>query len=255
MRLTPVLYFALLGLWLSSCDYGRFGEPPEPDVPTRTANTTLASVDRFYRGGGTDLPQGTIVGGTVTTSDSAGNFYKMLVIQQDDMPLAVLTGTYDTYTAYRPGQRVVLLLDGLRLGLWDGMLAVGAPEPGFPTGIDYIASDAVLQKILTRSPGSAPEPVDTLELTVPEVTASLAGRLVRVNGGHFTQGGKHVWSGERTFSDAQGRTLKVYTSPYTAFADDPLPVGEVVLTGIVMVYKDVVQIKVSSTDDVHPAAP
>lgn len=254
MRLPFVLYCVLSGLCLTGCDYGRFGDLKGQDTPALTANTTLASVERFYRDGGTDLPEGTIVGGRITTSDSAGNFYKMLVIQQQGTPLAVLTGTYDTYTAYRPGEQVVLLLDGLRLGLRDGMLAVGAPEPNFPKGIDYIASDAVLRRIMTRNTLPA-KPVDTLELTVSEVTASHAGRLVRVNGGHFTQGGKHTWSGEQTFADAFGNTLKVYTSPYASFADDPLPEGDIKLTGIVTVYDNVVQIKVSSTDDVRPAHP
>lgn len=252
MRLPLALYCVLSGLCLTGCGYDRFGEMPEADPSVLTANTTLASVERFYRDGGTDLPEGTIVGGTVTTSDSAGNFYKMLVIQQDGTPLALLTGTYDTYTAYRPGERVAIVVDELRLGLRDGILAVGAPEPDFPKGIDYIASDAVLRRIINRSPIPVPEPVDTLELTVPEVTAALAGRLVRVTGGHFTQAGKHLWSGEQTFSDAYGNTLKVYTSPYATFANDPLPVGEVALTGIVTIHKDVVQIKVSSTDDVRP---
>lgn len=254
MRHPIVLYCVLSGLCLTGCNYGRFGDLKGQDTPALTANTTLASVERFYRDGGTDLPEGTIVGGTVTTSDSSGNFYKMLVIQQDGTPLAVLTGTYDTYTAYRPGEHVVLLLDGLRLGLRDGMLSVGAPEPNFPKGIDYIASDAVLRRIMTRSTLPA-KPVDTLELTVPEVKASHAGRLVRVNGGHFTQGGKHTWSGEQTFADDYGNTLKVYTSPYASFADNPLPEGVVELTGIVTVYDDVVQIKVSSTDDVCPIQP
>ena len=254
MRLLPLLYSISAALCLAGCDYNHFGEPPEPDIPTWTANTTLASVDRFYRSGGTDLPQGTIVSGTVTTSDSAGNFHKILVIQQKETPLAVLTGTYDTYTAYRPGQQIILQLDGMRLGLWDGMVAVGAPEPGFPKGIDYIASDALLQKIMIHSPNPTPEPVDTLEPTVQEVTASLAGRLVRVTG-HFTQGGKNLWRGEQTFSDPHGDTLQIYTSPYARFADDPLPAGEIRLTGIVTVYKGTVQIQVSSTDDIRPAAP
>lgn len=252
MRYTSLLYLILSGLWLTGCGYDRFGELREPEPPTWTANTTLASVERFYRSGGADLPDGTIVSGTVTTSDSAGNFYRMVVIQQDETPLAVLTGTFDTYTAYRPGEQVIIRLDGLRAGLWEGMLAVGAPEPGYAKGIDYIASDALLRKIMVRSGTSIHRPVDTLELTVPEVTPELAGRLVRVTGGRFTQGGGHTWSGGQTYSAARGSSLQVYTSPYATFADDLLPEGGVTLTGIVTVYDETVQLKISSTLDAHP---
>lgn len=252
MRYASFLYLIFFGLWLTGCGYDRFGELREPEPPAWTANTTLASVERFYRSGGADLPDGTIVSGTVTTSDSAGNFYRMLVIQQDETPLALLTGTFDTYTAYRPGEQVTIRLDGLRAGLWEGMLAVGAPEPGYAKGIDYIASDALLRKIMVRSGTSVPKPVDTLELTVSEVTQELAGRLVRVTGGRFTQGGRHTWSGEQTYSAGRGISLQVYTSPYATFADDLLPEGGMTLTGIVTVYDETVQLKISSTLDARP---
>lgn len=250
-RIRHFIRFILPALLLAGCDYDRFGELPAEESPVMNANTTLASVERFYRNGGVDFPDGTVVSGTVTTSDSAENFYKMLVIQQEETPLAVLTGTYDTYSAYRPGGRIAVRLDGLRVGLWDGMLAVGAPEPEYTEGIDYIASDAVLRKIIARMDGS--EPVDTLETSIAGISSALAGRLVRLSDVFFTQGGRHTWSGEQTLSDAGGRTLRTYTSPYASFADDLLPEGRISLTGIVTVYRDVVQLKVSSADDAVPA--
>ena len=188
------LFLAPLLLVMGGCGYDRFDALSEPDETAPHANTTLASVRSYYERGEVDMPEGVVVGGRVTTSDSAGNFYKMIVIQQGDASLAVLTGTYDTYSAYRPGERVVVRLDGLRLGLWDGMLAVGAPEPDYPKGIDYISSDVVLRQMMFRSEEPMPE-IDTLEVTIPEVTEALAGRLVRVVDGSFTQGGRHTWSG------------------------------------------------------------
>lgn len=249
MRYIPLIL--LLSIACTGCGYDRYGPEPEPDAAVLRANTTLASVERFYRNGGTDLPEGTVVSGRVTTSDSAGNIYKMVVIQQAGVPLAILTGTYDAYTAYRPGQQVAVQLDGLRVGLWEGMLAVGAPEPGYPKGIDYISSEAVLRQVMVRTNTPALPPTDTLKLTVPEVTAALAGRLVRVTGGSFMQGGAQTWAGEKTYSVRRGVSLTVYTSDYATFANSLLPEGPVDLTGIVTVYKDKVQIKVSSTDDVR----
>lgn len=250
MRST-LLYF-LSTILCTGCGYDRYGPEPQPDATLLRANTTLASVERFYRNGGTDLLEETVVSGRVTTSDSAGNIYKMVVIQQADTPLAILTGTYDTYTAYRPGQQVTVRLDGLRVGLWDGMLAVGAPEPGYFKGIGYISSDAVLRRIMVRTdPPTFPQ-IDTLELTIPEVTAALAGRLVRVTGGSFMQGGSQTWAGEKTYFVRRGVSLTVYTSDYAAFADSLLPKGPVDLTGIVTLYKNNVQLKISSTDDVRP---
>lgn len=246
-----ISFILLVSILCTGCGYDRYGPEPEADESVLRPNTTLASVDRFYRNGGTDLPEGTIVGGRVTTSDSAGNIYKMVVIQQAGVPLAILTGTYDAYTAYRPGQQVAVRLDGLRIGLWEGMIAVGAPEPGYPKGIDYISSDALLRRIMMRTDTPALPATDTLKLTVPEVTSALAGRLVRITGGSFTQGGVQTWAGEKTYSVRRGVSLTVYTSDYATFANTMLPEGPVDLTGIVTVYKDKVQVKISSTDDVR----
>lgn len=247
-----ISFILLLSILCTSCEYDRYGPEPEADESVLRPNTTLASVERFYRNGGTDLPEGTIVGGRVTTSDSAGNIYKMVVIQQAGAPLAILTGTYDAYTAYRPGQQVAVQLDGLRVGLWEGILAVGAPEPGYPKGIDYISSEAVLRRIMVRTETPVIPAPDTLTLTIPEVAAALAGRLVRVTGGSFTQEGTQTWAGEKTYSVRRGVSLTVYTSDYATFANTMLPEGPVDLTGIVTVYKDQVQLKISSTDDVRP---
>ena len=243
---------SVLAVLLGSCGYNRFGELPDAPERALRPNVTLSAVARFYAEGGHDLPDGTVVGGRVTTSDSAGNIYKMVVIQQGETPLALLTGTYDTYSAWQPGTTVAVRLDGLRVGEWEGMLAVGAPEPNYTTGIDYIASEAVLQRIVARTDSSFIAPVDTLRVTVPEVSEALAGRLVRVTGGRFLKGGVATWSGEQSYVGADGNRLQVYTSPYATFADYLLPEGEVELVGIVTVYREVVQLKISSTRDVFP---
>lgn len=245
----------LLPMWLSSCGYNRFGELPTPPETATRPNTLLSAVARFHADGGADLPDGIVVGGRVTTSDSAGNIYKMVVIQQGETPLALLSGTYDTYSAWQPGTTVAIQLDGLRIGEWEGMLAVGAPEPNYTKGIDYIASEAVLQRIVTRTDPSFIAPVDTLRVTTSEVTKTLAGRLVRVTGGYFQKGGSATWSGEQSYVATDGARLQVYTSPYATFANSLLPEGEVELVGIVTVYRDVVQLKISSTRDVFPVTP
>ena len=50
----------------------------------------------------------------------------------------------------------------------------------------------------------------------------------------------------------RGVSLTVYTSDYATFTNAVLPEGPVDLTGIVTLYKDKVQLKISSTDDVRP---
>lgn len=244
MRVLSLAIF--IPLLLTGCGYDRFGSLPPSPPSEMLPNTDLGTLRTLYQEQNIDLPADLVVGGMVTSCDSAGNFYKMIVIQSESVAVGILTGLYDTYAAYKPGQQVVFRADSLRLGIRDGILCIGAPD-NTGSGVDYLNSEPLLRRRLVRAEQT--DMTDTLRLTIPNVTPALAGRLVRVTGGTFTQGGKQTWSGERTYSEQRGVSLTVYTSEYATFANDLLPEGAVELTGIVTLYRDKVQLKLNSADD------
>lgn len=249
MRIPAIL--SLAALLLTGCDYNDFDPLPPGPENLLTPNTTLTELAAYYWSGQLDLPDEEIlVGGIVTTSDSAGNFYKTIHIQQGDQTLEILTGLYETYASYPKDGKLVLKADGLRLGrnAEDGVLQLGAPEG---SGVGYINSEVIFRRITGRSDSETIAPITIPTLKPTQVTRAMAGRLVRVTGGEFTQGGEKSWSGEKTYSESRGKSIAVYTSPYSTFASDLLPEGPMDLVGIVTMYRDKVQLKISSTDDVY----
>ncbi len=244
-RQFPLLIIAILAAGLSSCR--KTYDPPEPAPLSGTAaNTSLAQLRSMYNNGVRDLPAETVIGGIVTTSDSAGNFYQSLIIQQDTYGVELWLGTYDLYTSYRRGSQVALRAGNLRLGLYNGMLRVGAPGAGSASWVDPIGAQPLVSRLLVRvetTLGVAPQPV-----TIAQINTAMTGRLVRLSGGSFAEGGWAPWSGEHNYT-AAGQNIIVYTSPYATFADDILPPGEVTLTGIVCQYNNKLQLRLSSSDD------
>ncbi len=241
----------LLGLLLglTGCDYNRF-DPVEPNpYANLTANTTPGDLYRLAAAGTFTAGAEMLLSGVVTSSDSAGNFYRTLVVQQDERAVELLLGTYDIYSAYPRGQQVIVRLDGLGWALRDGLLQVGWPADG-TSSPDYIGSSPLVRGCVVRAGRFST--LTPPRLRLDQITADRIGQLVTLTGGSFTQGGSAPWSGERTYSAPGTTSIRTYTSPYASFAGQTLPAGAVDLTGIVTSYQGRLQLKISSTDDVRP---
>lgn len=243
-----VLYIHIfIALLVTGCGYNRF-DPLDPRPESALVpNATLSELRDRYLSDLPDVTDDMIVGGVVTSSDSAENFYKRLMIQQGDVAFELKLGLYDTYVSYHVGQSVVFMIEGLRIGRENGTFVLGAPGAGM---VDFINSETLIKRRLLRA--SWHEPITVPTLGVGDVTPDMAGRLVRVRGGHFAKGGVGVWSGEQKYTDGN-HSIVVYTNTFATFANDLLPSGDCDLLGIVALYRDKIQIKLNSSNDATPA--
>lgn len=246
----------LSGIFLLGCGYNDFDPLPGRSFHQSPGITiTLNELAFLYdEDGFKDIPEGVVIGGVITNSDSTGNFYKSFIFQQDTTAVELLTGVYDNYVSFRRGQAITLEAGGLRLRRVNGTLQIGAPvEYSY---IDYIQNDAALRRILHRTDADQTGTIEIPTVSIDDLQPCMAGRLVRLTGGEFTQGGAQTWGdewyGDRTYSEKRGTSIRVYTSPYATFAGDLLPIGKVDLLGIVAMYNDRLQLRISSTDDVLP---
>ena len=203
------------------------------DLPSAT--TTIAQLHKLYPGSTTQVNGEVVVRGKVTSSDRAGNFYRSFLVEADGAAVEVMAGTDKTCNRYPPGCRVALRLAGTAVGKSRGVLQIGRmPAPYASPDVDYFGSQAVLDGIVVRGE-AAEEPAPAL-LDISELHESRCGCLVSVGRLHYVAQDEEqeepVWSGYRRFENDRGGVLYVYTSPYARFADDPLPQGNVRLTGI-----------------------
>lgn len=231
----------------TGCGYDKFDQPKPAPSDDIIPNITLADLHDMASNDVTDMPDGLIIGGCVTTSDSAGNFYKRIVIQQQQQAVELKLGLYELYTSYHVGQCVVLQTDGLRLGIENGTLVLGTATPG--GGVGFVDSEAIVRQKLRRTTWNSP--ITTPNLEIGDITATMVGLRVRVRGGHFKDGGTSTWSGEQIYTDDR-HSLVVYTNEYATFAHDVLPSGDRDLLGVVTMYRDKLQLKLSSSDDATP---
>lgn len=236
---------------------------PETSSETETADCTIAALRGFYYGETRLVESDITVAGRVTTSDSAGNFYKSLVIEDSTGAVEIMAGVTDLATSFPEGVTLSVDLRGCALGQSYGVMQIGlypAPYSGYAT--DYFSSRALLDSHVKR--GGEVAVVEPYATTVAGLDRAMCGRLVRIDAltlqrpagdDEYTVPAR--WSGYATFKDAAGDSVVVYTRPYADYADLFVPVGEVSLTGILQYgrsggSRECYQLKMRHVEDCRP---
>ena len=171
----PVV-IALLALCSLSCGCrDRFDVPDTPaDAPA--ANITIASLHAFLHAETVVVREELTVGGTVVSSDEAGNFYRTLVLDDGTGGAELRIAEYNLYTICPSGCRLTVSLRGCALGERNGVLQIGLPPDAYspyPTG--YISSRVLLERLLHPT-GERQEPVAT-PCEIARLGTASCGRL------------------------------------------------------------------------------
>lgn len=206
----------LLLLILVGCGYNRFEAVP-PSEPVAWKAT--ASIGALTEG---RVAQTVVVEGVVTTSDSTGNFYKELLVENQGV-LRIAVGMYDLCALYRRGTTIAVEIEA-------GSLLERAKEGVL--SLSLAANFNALGQKLHRQPYALPWEIAVV--TLAEFSRVAPGSTVRIERVRFVQGGTGaLFSGEATLE--QGRaTAQLLTSPYALFADQKLPDGWFDLVAVVV---------------------
>lgn len=227
------LLFVIFALSLGGCGYNSFDQTTLPEHDDLAVNGSIADiVEGFQR-------RELVVGGVVTTSDSCGNFYKELFIQ-DPTTGAVLclkVGLYDIYALFPVGANVVVRLTGLRIEWVEGLFVVELPR-----NMGVVASRMRLSREVAR--------VEPLAVDIEQLKTVRAGRLVELDNLYFAGGGQGTYASRTELvqlpvDPVKPVTVDLYTSPYASFANSPLPGGVVTIRAIVLYNKGKVELKIS----------
>ena len=154
-----------------------------PDTTTEVPapNITFATLRTFYRGEPLRIDELLVVGGSVVSSDAAGNFYRTLVLDDGTGAAEFRIAEYNLHTLYAPDSYLTASLEGCALSERNGILQIGlVADASSPYPTEYLASREVLDRIFHRS--GERKPVEPLRLSLSELDESLCGRLVRADG-------------------------------------------------------------------------
>lgn len=237
-----------LALLVWSCGYNDFddlkAEHPEPPV----ISMTISDLKSLYEIGGTTISENIVICGQVISSDSAGNFYKTLMIEDNTSGIELKIGLFDLYASYPEGSVMYVKVKGLTIGRhYDGyVLGIGTPSGSFYE-TDFLGTPAIVEKFVTTE--NMPGPLPPSEISIPQIDNSLLCSLITIRDVRFlTPTG--TFSGERTLRDRIGNRIKIYTSPYATFANENLPATEFSITGVLLKYKDNYQIVIRDLNDI-----
>ncbi len=254
MAVVALVATSLLGV---GCGYTE----PEPRVCALTANAPIATLHDIARSGVGFVADNVVVEGVVTANDWSGNFYQTIVIEDPSAAIELFVGLYDLHCRFPVGTSVVVDTEGLGVMFHDGVVQLGRrPYDYSPTRLQPLGTPAeVDRRIGVADKGT---PVVAQNVVVGDLTADMCGRLVRFVGVEYV-GEEPCWAdtrygtvAEREFRTSEGERLVVATSTYADFAHEPIPVGQLALSGILYCSEVgegevVYTLKMRSADDVE----
>ena len=258
--LAAALGILVMAQTFSSCD-NKFDCPPViVPVATMEPNSTIAEVKARYWDdaknyidtiGLNEEGEHIVISGRVISSDTEGNIYKSLVIQDKTAALAISINNSSLSTTYRIGQEIVLDLTDMFIGKYNGLQQLGFPE-WYEAGSSWEATFMPTEFFEAHMEiNGLPEPVkvDTITTTFEEINAATSAsdlqrwqsQLVRFDNVTWKEGGTATFSEKgsstnRTLVDEQGNTLIVRNSNYATFASKVLPTESGSVVGILSYY-------------------
>ena len=229
LRILITLFAAVL---CCGC-YDRFDEPQHEDAE-HEANISIAALHDFWRGKAVTINENMIIGGRVTSSDRAGNFYRTFTILDATGGAEILAGPTNLFNSYPIGCYVNIYLKGCAIDEENGVLQVGLMAEEYDyAALSYLQSKVNLDKHITRD--STIQEAEIPVLYCNELNEDICGCPVTIKNLRCTattdDSGK--WSGYARFEDPFGNPVYTYTSDYANFASETIPGTEVALTGIV----------------------
>lgn len=250
----------------TSCD-DDWETPPSgaPTVPAGiTANTSIADFkDQYWsteRNSATEIGKTAdgkdmIIRGRVVSSDSAGNIYKNLVIQDLETGdgLTISLDTTSIYKTWQIGQEVVINLTGLYAGMYNNLFQIGGlGEYNGAPSMTFAAASTFKEHAWCDGLSNWQE-IDTTEVTLAELRAAnnnpeqrrhYMSRIVRIKDVRWDGGGKLTFAEpasvanntNRYIKDSDNNRIIVRNSSHATFQGVVLPKGTGSVTGILSYY-------------------
>lgn len=244
---------------LTACD-GDLDRPPL-DIPQSSREANISILDlkqKYWQDDGNfavEIVSPTpgdrvIIGGHVIASDSTGNIYKTIYLQDETGALAIAVDTTKLYLRFKEGEAMTMDVTGLYAGKYNGLFQIGEREV---YGTGYETSQMAGSTLYDRAAlNGLPDPsaIDTITTTLAQIrewgrsqadVARYSGQLVRLDGVAFEGGGTLTWSdfgtsSNRSLIDGKGNSITVRNSAYATFSQMTMPAGTGTVVAILSYY-------------------
>lgn len=263
-RILTSLLSLVLVVAMTSCVQDDDYSIPELEIvePNIEANTTIAIVKSMYSSGLVDFNAASnggdlIIEGYVVSNDEAGNFYKVLIIQdKPENPTAAIQLDVDVtslYALYKPGRKVYVKLNGLGMNMLNNVLHIGAIDGttvGRISAFDYTNHIIRSNEVATIVPKV---------ITPSQYNDSYINMLVQIDNMQLNSSdvGLPYANANNTFT--VNRYLKncadnsqtiIRNSGFADFKGQLFPVGKGSITAVFSKYNSDYQLFIRDTEDV-----
>jgi len=262
-RIINIMSLLLVGM-LFSCVQDDDYNIPTLDIvePNIEANTTISIVKNMYSGSFVDFTEASnggelIIEGYVTSNDEAGNFYKVLVIQDAaENPTAAIQLDVDVtslYSKFKPGRKVYVKLNGLGMDNLNGVLHIGSVEGSSVGRIsatnyeDYIIRSSevatIAPKVITPDDYSDNlinmlVQIDDMQLNLPEVGMPYANA-------------EDTFTVNRLLKNCNDDSFTIIrNSGFASFKNEEFPTGAGSIVAVFSKYNSDYQLFIRDTPDV-----
>lgn len=225
----------------------------EPNIPANSITTFKAIVERYEQavnGGNTTVlirdEQDLYIEGYVISSDKGGNFFEELIIQNkiDDsnpdndprLGLKIEINTSSLYNTFEVGRKVYVKMNGLTIGLSNGVIAIGKGDSNQVKQIQASEFRNIIKRgieIVTLTPKVA---------NIQDLTGKDENTLIQLNNmqvNRFDLGSTYAgestdeFDGFRILESCDNKvSILMQTSTFADFKSLPVPQGKGTIQGI-----------------------
>jgi hypothetical protein len=216
-------------------------------------NSNIKAIKELYQGARLQIADDLVFEATIIADDQFGNYYKTIVVQDDQSGIEVKINDYDLYLTYAVGQKLLVSCKNLYVDTYGGVVQLGSVyndngEEKFG-GIDPSSLSSHIQLI---SGGVALAP------TVMEINSlnnEYLGMLIELQNVQFIEAdlnktyAESAASANRTLTNCNGTQTIVRTSSYADFAGNQIAQGNGSFVGILSAYNGSFQFLIRNVND------
>ncbi len=258
-----VLLSSIIFVGFYACENEKFDAPPhEKPHYSGNSNISLSDFKARYDHLLVKLNDDEVISGVVTANDVSGNLYKQLFIEDESGGLMLALDRNNIYNDIRVGQRLFIETTDLYIGKYGGMHQLGyrySKDNNESYSIGQIPWELAKLHVF-KDDYPQPDNVKPKVITSKELTSENFGRLVKLEGVYFDDGGEifsyptqegavQTLNRVLRFADMPSRTVTVRISSAANFANDIIPHGVGSVTGILTVFNNIVQLLVREIED------
>jgi hypothetical protein len=236
---------------------------PQEDIPPviendDVATMTIAELQALYTVNNdisyTEIPEGTVISGIVTSSDKEKNCYQYLTIQDETGGIMISLRNTELYAKYPVGLRIKVQCDGLYIGHKYRNKQIAQVKDGAMTAINKSEEE----NYLFPDGEVGPEPTPLVITSKNQIDDSYFNKLVRVESCRIQNGGVDVFCPDSVSTYAtrymlleDSTVMNLRTMSRATFANELLPTGRCNLKGILINSNAGPQLYLRSLDDIE----